>query len=124
MVNKINVKLLFITVGLVISMVGIYMNTITTIDWTEQKLIKIVDEEVVAFLVAIGIALSLTGVVIPIQSEQRPTLMGTPQGYEVGESQYARARMAEVEFLCPKCGTPITSNMIYCTNCGRRVRSE
>jgi predicted RNA-binding Zn-ribbon protein involved in translation (DUF1610 family) len=123
MVNRINVKLLFITTGLIISMIGIYLNTITMIDFINQKQIKIAGEEVPAFLVAIGIALSLTGVVIPIPSERGQTLVSVPQGSLSREAGGER-KLAEIEFLCPKCGAPVNSSMIFCINCGRRIKPE
>ncbi|MBO3803583.1 MAG: zinc ribbon domain-containing protein [Candidatus Brockarchaeota archaeon] len=124
MVNRINVKLLFVTVGLVLALAGVYMNTITVVDFDNRKLVKIAGEEVPAFLVAIGIALSLTGVAIPIPSERGPALVGAPQATTYREGVEERSKVSEIEFLCPKCGAPVSSSMIFCINCGRRIKPE
>lgn len=124
MVNRINLKLFIMALGLLLSIVGVYMN----------GLINTQGKETSVFLVVMGIILSFTGAVIPIPSESETVHIEAPQitrGIERADREVRgaekaddRAKLKEVEFLCPKCGAPVTRDMIFCTNCGRRIATE
>ena len=114
MVNRINLKLFIMALGLLLSINGvIYMNGF--ID---------ADKEIAVLLIVMGIVLSFTGAVIPIPSERRAIYMGAPQSVSRTEKADETSTLKQVELLCPKCGAPVTGETIFCTNCGRRITPE
>ena len=115
MVNRINLKLFIMALGLLLSITGvIYLNGLIY-----------ADKEIAIFLIIMGIALSFTSAVIPIPSE-RGTIqyMGAPQYFNGMAKADERSKLKQVELLCPKCGAPVTGETIFCTNCGRRMAPE
>lgn len=98
MVNRINLKLFIMALGLLLSINGvIYMNGFIN-----------ADKEIAVLLIVMGIALSFTGAVIPIPSERGPVFMGAPQSVSRTEKADEKSTLKQVELLCPKCGAPVT----------------
>jgi DNA-directed RNA polymerase subunit RPC12/RpoP len=132
MVNRINLKLFIMATGLLLAIMGVYMNGLTEVQGKETSV----------FLVVMGIALSFVGAIIPMPAERGMRLEAPPiirgveradrtERVEKGERTTRgedkadeMKRLKDVEFLCPKCGAPVTGDMIFCTNCGRRIVSE
>jgi len=113
MVNRINIKLFIMALGLLLSINGvIYMNDLMS-----------ADKETAFFLIVMGIALSFAGAVIPIPSERGPILR-VPQNVSEMVKADEGSKLKQVELLCPKCGAPVTGETIFCTNCGRRIAPE
>jgi DNA-directed RNA polymerase subunit RPC12/RpoP len=132
MVDRINLKLFIMAMGLLLAIMGVYMNGLTEVQGKEASV----------FLVVMGIALSFGGAIVPMPAEREVRLEAPPiiRGVERaeraermeraekaargGEKADEMKRLKDVEFLCPKCGAPVTGDMIFCTNCGRRIVSE
>jgi len=124
MVNRVNVKLLFIVAGLSLSVIGVYLNSMVLVDFESKRIKRLAGEELPAFFILMGVVLSFAGVVIPIASEKAPVLMSSPQPTRRQERADEKARLKQVELLCPKCGAPATAEMIFCANCGARITPE